>query len=130
MSKNPFCAPTDDRERRQPPLSPHFGKEYTGITYTADDQNNLRSPGFSRIEAENLAQLFDSHAATLFDEDNASLYLKAHVTPCLDIPDYSHGLESIEAWIERKRDCLAYTFGIRKSSLATSPGEGDSVAWK
>ena len=23
----------------------------------------------------------------------------------LDIPDYSHGLESIEAWIERKRDC-------------------------
>jgi hypothetical protein len=23
----------------------------------------------------------------------------------LDIPDYSHGLESIEAWIEKKRDC-------------------------
>jgi hypothetical protein len=66
MSKNPFLRPTDDRERRQPPLSPHFGKEYTGNTYTADDQNNLRRSGFSRIEAENLAQFFDSHAATLF----------------------------------------------------------------
>ena len=25
----------------------------------------------------------------------------------LDIPDFSHGLESIEAWIERKRDCYS-----------------------
>ena len=59
-----------------------FWERIHGNTYTADEQNNLRGPGFSRIEAENLAQFFDSHAATLFDEDNASLYLKAHVTPC------------------------------------------------
>ena len=52
----------------------HFEKGYTGNTYIADNQNNLRSPGFSRIEAENLAQFFDSHAVTLFDEDNASLF--------------------------------------------------------
>jgi hypothetical protein len=82
MSKNPFLRPIDDRERRQPPLSPILGKNTPAIRTLPDDQNNLRSPGFSRIEAENLAQFFDSQAATLFDEDNSSLYLEAHVAPC------------------------------------------------
>jgi len=82
MSKNPFLRPTDDRERRQPPLSPILGKNTPAIRTLPDDQNDLRSPGFWLIEAENLAQFFDSHAATLFGKDNASLYLKAHVTPC------------------------------------------------
>jgi hypothetical protein len=59
-----------------------LGKNTPAIRTLPDDQNNLRSPGFSLIEAENLAQFFDSHAATLFDEDNASLYLEAHVAPC------------------------------------------------
>jgi predicted RNase H-like HicB family nuclease len=74
MSKNPFCAPTDDRERRQPPLSPHFGKEYTGITYTADDQNNLRRPG-SRTNRERRTNYHHSWTAVTrhnFDEPDLS----------------------------------------------------------
>jgi hypothetical protein len=70
-----FSAPTDARERRQPPLSSILGKNTPAIRTLPDDPNNQRSAGFSRNEAENLAHFFDSHADTPFDEENASLYL-------------------------------------------------------
>jgi hypothetical protein len=60
MSMNPFLRPTDDRERRQPPLSPVLGKNTPAIRTLP-----MIKISCAALEAENLAQFFDSHAATL-----------------------------------------------------------------